>query len=492
MKIKTWLLTSYLIVMILPLVMAYLLFAWIQSYNNEQKVKEFFTASTEVANLKSVLDNSELYQVKIDRPEVDALSNEQLSIILYNRKGVVLYASNPIYAQSYPFSREQLYENLYSLNQGFRTYSYKQPVFEGNEIVGFFQIELAREAWLAGVTDRTWLIILIFASTFILLYVLVVILLNRKLNVRLSDLQDEMAAFAKGMQIKETITKNDEIGELKEHFYSMKNQIDAARTIIEKEQQMKEYMIATISHDLKTPLTSIRAYAESLEVNINLTSEEQSEYRKVIVEKSEFMKQMIDDLLTYTLLQSPTYELEFVQVEGQEFFEMLVSDYRPLCKEKRIILHDSSDVKGIFEVNPRQMIRVADNLMSNAIQHTNVNGKIWISALSAVTRKPDWLFDFVKNTIEFNFHGFVYLIVQNQGEGIERKKMEQVFNPLYQVDEARNKSDSRGTGLGLSITKQIIEKHGGKIQIFSKERIGTCVICQLPILKEKSEDNEEI
>lgn len=489
MKIKTWLLSSYLIVMILPLVMAYLLFAWINAYNNDQKVKEYFMASTELANIKSVLDNVELYQMNIERPEVDELASEQLAIILYSPDGFVLYASNPIYAQSFPTSRDQLYESLYSLNQGFRTYSYKQPVFKGKEIIGFFQVELAREAWVSGVTERTWFVLGIFVAVFLFLYVLVIFMVNRKLNVRLAGLKDEMTAFARGEEITKTATNNDEIGELQQHFYTMSNQIHAARAVIEKEQQAKEYMIATISHDLKTPLTSIRAYAESLDVNETLTSEEQSDYRKVIVEKSNFMKQMLDDLLTYTLLQSPTYEMEFVRVEGDEFFDMLVADYGPLCEEKGITLHDSAHVIGMYELNPKQIMRVADNLMSNAIQHANMGGEVWIAALSDVKAQPDWLFHFVKEDYEFEYREHVYVIVQNDGKGISQSKIKQVFDPLYQADEARNKSDSRGTGLGLSITQQILEKHGSDIQIFSEEGMGTCVICRLPKLQEKGEDS---
>lgn len=490
MKIKTWLLSSYLIVMILPLVTAYLLFAWINAYNNDQKVKEFFTTSTELANLKSILDDAELYQMKIERPEVDELASEQLSITLYSPEGFVLYASNPIFAQSFPVNRDKLYENLYALHQNFQMYSYKQPVFEGKEIAGFFQIEIARESWVTAVKERTWLVIAIFSAIFILLYTLVMFMVNRKLNVRLTGLKDEMTAFARGEEIEETKNNPDEIGELKQHFYMMRNQINAAKEVIEKEQQAKEYMIATISHDLKTPLTSIHAYAESLDVNENLTHQEQSEYRKVIVEKSNFMKQMLDDLLTYTVLQSPTYEMELVEVEGDEFFEMLVSDYGLLCEEKEITLHESSDVIGIYEVNPKQMMRVADNLMSNAIQHANTDGEIWISALSH--EESDWLFDFAKKSYAFNFNENMYFVVQNDGKGISESKIKQVFDPLYQADEARNKSDSRGTGLGLSITQQILEKHGGDIQVVSKEGIGTCVICQLPKIKEKDEASEKV
>src|SRR5699024_2339666 len=71
-------------------------------------------------------------------------------------------------------------------------------------------------------------------------------------------------------------------------------------------------------------------------------------------------------------------------------------------------------------------------------------------------------------------------IVQNEGKGIPENKLAYVFDPIYQADEARNKQNRHGTGLGLSITKQMIEKHHGEIEIFSKESIATCVICKLP------------
>src|SRR5690625_6551844 len=90
----------------------------------------------------------------------------------------------------------------------------------------------------------------------------------------------------------------------------MKKQINAAQEMVKLEQKAKEYMVATISHDLKTPLTSIKAYAESLDSEKQL-SKEQASYRKVIIDKADYMKQMINDLITHTLLQSQDYELEF-------------------------------------------------------------------------------------------------------------------------------------------------------------------------------------
>jgi len=477
-KLKTWLLSSYLIVMILPLVTAYLLFAWISAYNEDQKVKAFFNTSLEIKNVKSILDDSSLYKVNIEQPEVEQLASKKLAIVLYNQDGFVLYSTSPIFSPKTVLGREKLYEGLYALEQGFRTYSYRQPVFDGNKLVGFFQVELVRDEWLAGVSERSWLVIGIFIAVMVLIYLTVVVFVNRKINRRLTGLKDEMTAFASGKLLEETRTNKDEIGELQQHFYHMRQQINATKDLIEKEQQAKEYMIATISHDLKTPLTSIRAYAESLELNEKLSAQEQQEYRQVIVEKSNFMKQMLDDLLMYTLLQSPTYEMELVEVDGNEFFDMLVSDYGPLCKEKELQLYVKSSVIGSYKVNPKQLMRVADNLMSNAIQHTNIKGTIWMFALSE--EKTDLLFDFIEDEYTFNFNEYMYLIVQNNGRGIDSEKIKQVFDPLYQTDEARSKKDARGTGLGLSITKQIIEKHNGEVLLFSMEDIGTCVICKIP------------
>src|SRR5699024_322725 len=149
---------------------------------------------------------------------------------------------------------------------------------------------------------------------------------------------------------------------------------------IAEEQEMKAYMIATISHDLKTPLTSIKAYAEMLEIEQKLSKKERHIYEKVIIDKANFMKQMLDDLLMYTLLQSPSYNLDFILVDGEEFFEMLISDYEPLCKDKGIHLKAMSSVNGQYKLNPQQLIRVTDNLMSNAIQHTDTGHYVYLSA----------------------------------------------------------------------------------------------------------------
>lgn len=490
MKLRTWLLLSYLIVMILPLVAAYLLMVWIQSYHDEEKVAEFINTSNQLEMIKNILDEPALYQTKASRESVEQLVSDQLSVYLYNPDGLVLYTSNQALAHS-ALSKKELFEDLYALNQGYRTYRYKQPVFDEQKIVGFFEVQVARQGWLTAVSDRSTAVIAIFSSIFLLIYVTVIFLVNRKFNKRLTGLMDEMAVFARGEITEEKQTKHDEIGKLQSRFYQMRKQITNARKRIEEEQREKEYMIATLSHDLKTPLTSIKAYAESLEEK-NISESEQREYKKVIIDKSDFMKQMLDDLLTYTLLQSPTYEMELVSVEGCEFFDMLMSDYDALCERKGLTLLTHIDVEGMYDVNPKQMMRVMDNLMNNAIHHTPKGGRIGIAAISRVEGAPDWLFDFIDDQFQFQFDENVYLTVQNDGNGMSKENVERVFEPLYQADQARRKRHDHGTGLGLSITKQIITRHFGDVQMLSQEGMGTCVICSMPKSRRDKEAHETI
>lgn len=475
--------------MILPLLSGYFLFAWIIDYHNDKKIEEYHEVYHEVQRVKEKLIDPALYDPKNSQESVEQVESEHLTITLYTKDGFVLYASPKQPSLIQLVNKNELYRNLYELKQNFRTYTYKEPVFLDNEIVGLFQVHVTREQLMTTIMNRLWIVTSIFILSFIAIYALIALIVHRRINKRLNGLMDEMSAFASGDTREETETGNDEIGELKRHFYTMRQQINDAQKEIAKKQQEKEYMIATLSHDLKTPLTSIKAYAESLDKE--MPKAEFATYRSVIIEKSDFIKQMLDDIITYTLLQSPEYKLELVEVEGEEFFEMILSDYEALCHQHDIKLHTINEATGIYFVNAKEMIRVADNLLINAIQHTRKHGTIWLAAISE-EGSYDWLFDFVHAQFTFHFERYTYVIVQNEGDGIPEENVQLLFEPLYQVDKARSKKDAHGTGLGLSITKKIIEKHGGNITALSKPDIGACFICAIPKGVERDEKSRTI
>lgn len=470
--------------MTLPLISAYLLFAWITSYQSDKKVEEYYNVYAEIQAATVSLRDAELYSPLASKDKVDEIVSNHLSIELYNSDGQPIYNSNASLT-TVTLTKEMLFKNLFELEQGLRSFTYKEPVFEDGNIAGVFKVTIARDEFIATIVNRGWIVTGLFILSFIIIYALIAIFVNNRLNKRLVGLMDEMSAFASGNSYVETETGKDEIGELKQHFYAMRKQINAAQEIIDLEQQEKQYMVATISHDLKTPLTSIKAYAESLEHTNDLSEEDKKAYHKVIVDKADFMKQMLDDLITHTLLQSQNYEPKLVPVDGEEFFDMLISDYDALCKKKEINLATYQNATGTYEVNPKQLIRVVDNLIINAIQHTDQKGALWVAALSEAF-DTSFLFDFVTKSFDFDFTRYAYIIVQNEGEGIPEEKIGFLFDPLYQTDQARSKKDAHGTGLGLSITKQIIELHGGHVNALSKLNVGACFICSIPKRKEKA------
>ncbi|KOS60131.1 HAMP domain-containing histidine kinase [Lysinibacillus agricola] len=478
MKIKTWLLITFFIVMILPIAGAYSLYVWINAYYQDKNgVAEYFEKLTELNQVKSVLENPMYYTKNADIKDIEALTNDHLAITLYSKSGLFLYSSNPLKSVSGIDSKDSIFKGLYELKQNYNAFTYKEPVYQDGELLGVYEIQLVRTDWVKGVESRSWLVIASSILLFLLIYFAVMMLLNRRLNRPLHELMRQMRAFAKGEHVESNlVARKDEIGELAQTFLAMQDEIEIARTHLKAEQQQKELMIASISHDLKTPLTAIQAYAESLQSK-TLSEEQQDEYRQIILTKSETMKHMLEDLLMYTLLQSTSYHLELVAVDGAEYFEMALSDYEQLCKDQGFMLEVTCDIEGMYAVHPKQLQRVIDNLMSNAWRYGAVDTAIGLAAVNA-GKSPIWCFDFVKPAL--TMQEGMYLIVQNCGQGVNKEGIEKLFEPLYQADTARTKAGERGTGLGLNIAKQIIEKHGGTVELVSKEGYGTAVLCWLP------------
>ncbi|WP_449539414.1 ATP-binding protein [Ferdinandcohnia sp. Marseille-Q9671] len=482
MKIKQWLMVSFFVVMLLPVVALYFLYVSLCNLDDKQALVEYIEVSNKMQEIEKHLLEPTLYEIQpVDTYEVvKSLANESTKISLYRPDGVVVYSSIPNLG-SFGFvteSMERLYQNLNEIQKNPRTYSLKKPVINSGEIIGVFEISIAREAWMKGVSNRYIYLGISFSIIFFLIYIVVVKLLNRKLNRPLAHLQAHMIAFAQGKSSSNQIRESkDEIGELIKHFQKMKAQIEQTQAELAAEQKDKEFIVAALSHDLKTPLTVIRTYTEALEKNRDLSVQERMEYREILFDKLDYMKQMLDDLSVYTHLQTSKQQTDLVEVEGDEYFEMLLSGYEEPCNRKGISLIVKQSVKDIYQLDPKQMIRIVDNIMGNAIRHTDKGKFIWLSALSSNSELPKWIFkDFYQELESWRQDGTI-IVIQNEGVGIPNEEVEHVYQPFYQAERARNNGGS--SGLGLSIAKMLMEQHNGKIKIWSAENVGTLVACWL-------------
>ncbi|RHW32494.1 HAMP domain-containing sensor histidine kinase [Oceanobacillus profundus] len=482
MKIKNWLMISYLLVMVLPIAAIYLLYINLSAYDQDQDLMEYLTFQNVVTNLESELKEEALYKIQSDEnyQHLRSLADDNLKIDLFRYDGVQLFSTmnTPGNPQLFQVNQEKLFQNLNEYQKKTRTYSVKKPVFDDtNRVVGLYDITLGRKAWVETSNQRTTMMFILLGIFFIALYSVVMLSINRKLNRPLYQLQEHMKAFAAGKKLnQELVQSKDEIGVVITHFEQMKAQIAETRDALAKQQHEKEYMVASLSHDLKTPLTVIRTYTEALE-NHHLSKEEKEDYQMILYEKLEHMKQMIDDLSIFTSLQSTDNMLHIVQVNGEEFFEMLFSGYEEPCFKKDIELNTELHVRNSYMLDPKQMIRLVDNLMDNSIRYTPKHRRIWLAAISSRKPLPNWVFPEFKDDVNLFRQGGTVMLIQNEGKGIKHSQLEKIFQPFYQDDASRGKGAT--SGLGLSIAKIIMEKHDGEIKIWSTENKGTLIACWL-------------
>ena len=437
MKIKYWLMISFLIVMLLPIAALYFLYISVSNYEGKKELLEYMEIRTKLDELEPFLVKASLYQVQ-DIENYDSLAeltDERTQITLYRPDGLQLYSTiENIGSTRYQYSQpDLLYQHLNDIQKSYRIYSIKKPVFENRKLIGIYQVSFGRDEWVQGVNNRTVLFAVLSISFFIFMYLIILLLLNRKLNRPLLLLRKNMTSFANGEVVNDSISHSkDEIGELIAHFEKMKEQIEQTRNELSKQQKEKEFIVASLSHDLKTPLTVIGAYTEALLKEPNyLSRSERNEYENILSEKLEYMKQLLDDLAMYTALQSSNKKVERVEVEGEEFFDMLLSGYEEPCNEKGIILTVVLESASSYSVNVKDMIRIVDNVMANAIRYTDETKNIWLAAISAENPLPDWIFPpFYKELEEWGQNGTI-LLVQNEGESIPADSAGTCVQPIF-------------------------------------------------------------
>ncbi|WP_368505338.1 sensor histidine kinase [Alkalihalophilus sp. As8PL] len=459
MKIRNWLLLLIFVVMLVPFVSTYFFISYINDWYEREQLSEYIHTSIRIHQLASTLkDNPRLYQY----PSVgeDALADEIYDdeiVHIYSKDRQVLLNVNgqSLFSNRVPAS--ELMKGLYETNETLSHFIYKEPVYYEGELMGYFEIkkerielkqQIERSSFFTG-----FFIVMVLLMTLMITHILV----KRRIVKPVTQLVGEMKAVGAGNFPTERKYNraNDEFRELLERFYTMSGEL-------EEVQQLKQRLVATISHDLRTPLTSIKAYAEGLKDH----PEKQDEYRDVIVRKANYMEKLVEDLLLYSRLEMNSLELNCQWVDGEELADVLVDGYEELCNKHDMVLETRIEV-GPCQVycDVDRLIQVMDNLVTNALRHTK-SGKM-IELITTTER------DMLPADLPWQ-EGYLYFAIQDEGSGIAKQDLNKVFQLFYQADEARQKDSGKGAGLGLAISQQLIEKHEGFIGVTSTEGEGSC------------------
>lgn len=253
-----------------------------------------------------------------------------------------------------------------------------------------------------------------------------------------------------------------EVKALAQAFNEMTGQVQAS-------QRSQRDFIANVSHDLKTPLTSIQGFAQA--VLDGAASDPQSLQRaaSVIYEEAGRMHRMVQDLLELARLDSGAANLESSPLQIDLVLQKVIDQFAPLMARQQVTLASHIDpALPLLQGDAERLARVFTNLLENALKHSPLGGQIDISALLAA--------------------GWIEIRIADQGPGIPEEQLWRIFERFYQTDKSRMRHEGSGVGLGLAIAREIVQAHGGSISAQNRQPtasaqsvMGSIFVVRLPL-----------
>ncbi|WP_430882589.1 ATP-binding protein [Fusibacter sp. JL216-2] len=280
-------------------------------------------------------------------------------------------------------------------------------------------------------------------------FIFTFILLSRKKLKMVTEISDAMLFIADGdLDYEVEEDGSDEVALLAENINFMRRALKQ-----EKEEQLriektKSELITNVSHDLRTPLTSIMGYLGLIRTEQFKTHEDMLEYAEIAYAKSEKLKILIDDLFEYTKYANTDIELHLSMISMNQLVQQIISEYTPVLEDENLDIDLHLPEEDIFvEVDPKRIVRVCENLLMNAVKYAYKPSSIDIRLIADKDEKE----------------GFC-LIFENDCDIMDDRDLDNLFERLYKADKSRSEN---GSGLGLAITKGIVDAHGG--EVFAKQ-----------------------
>ncbi|WP_144510945.1 two-component system histidine kinase PnpS [Bacillus sp. FJAT-22090] len=233
-------------------------------------------------------------------------------------------------------------------------------------------------------------------------------------------------------------------------------------TELVKLEQVRKDFVANVSHELKTPVTSIKGFSETLLYGAYKNEETLLSFLEIIHKESNRLQTLINDLLDLSKVEQVGYEMNIRKVHLNDILNRSVEMTTHLLEEKEmeLALTIDSSVEVLGDAN--RLMQIMMNLLTNAITYSSDHTTVHISV--------------------FKDEKYGIFQIQDEGIGISKKEVTRIFERFYRVDRARSRN-SGGTGLGLAIVKHLVEAHHGRIEVKSEVGRGTCFIVYIPLVK---------
>ncbi len=321
--------------------------------------------------------------------------------------------------------------------------------------------ELTKEDMMIGaLISKRFMMSLIWSIIIILILTssLITIWVNRDIYKPIKELSIAMKKIAEGnFDYRLDPMQDGEIGVLYDNYEQMRLQLkENAEEKAQNEKKSKE-LVSNISHDLKTPITSIKGYVEGIMDGVADTPEKMDKYIKTIYNKANDMDRLINELTTYSGIDSNKIPYHFHVINIADYFEDCVEEVGLDLDSKNITLNYTNLAPSDTAIvaDPEQLKKVINNIIGNSVKYMgHDHGEIDIRILDEGEA--------------------IRIEIEDDGRGIPSKDIGNIFERFYRTDSSRN-SMQGGSGIGLSIVKKIIEDHGGYVWATSKEGEGTCM-----------------
>jgi len=279
--------------------------------------------------------------------------------------------------------------------------------------------------------------------------VLFFFLFTRRVMLVLDEITAGIQEVAKGeLSHRIEVKTSDEFGVVAASINQMAEQLQQSLQEERSAVAAKNDLITGISHDLRTPLTSILGFLEYIEKDRYQDEIEMRYYVSIAYEKSLTLRKLIDDLFEYTRVSGGSLPLSLIPLNLNPFLMQLAEEFAPMLEEAGMTYKITGGQEPLWIMAaPGELVRAYENLFSNAIRY-GAQGKVVEIALSLD-------------------EGEAVIRISNYGEAIPVQDLPHLFERFYRVDKSRSR-DTGGTGLGLAIAKSMIELHHGRIAAFSE------------------------
>ena len=297
----------------------------------------------------------------------------------------------------------------------------------------------------------TFSIIILFAVIIIML----AWILSGRLVKPLKKVEESIRQIGSG-DFSEKMEVNDNL-----EVENISNAINSMLTAVQNMEDSRQEFVSNVSHELKTPITSIKVLAESLTMQEEVPVELYKEFMVDINEELERMNKIVNDLLSLVKMDKSAVQMSIEEININEFIEGILKGINPIASQRNIEIIFESVRPVSAQIDSVKLGMAFTNIIENAVKYNFDNG--WVK----VTLNAD--------------HKFFYLRVSDSGVGIPEDLQDHIFERFYRVDKARSR-ETGGNGLGLAITRNAILLHRGSIKVHSVEKQGTTFAVRIPLI----------